>query len=234
MTRVQRLRALGLALGAVIIVTALTFVGYSMQHSTTPVHASGVGDGGPCLVPTGSTPTCQFKGFTASAYYTHVDTSTCANGVYTSYAVWASDNVEINPSSSPTGGPLVSVAFSQWNSCTYAYASYYGETTTGSVMTTGNLGSATAQATVQLYDWSYTPGPTVTVNVTWTGFGDISSSTDAITHRTGDTLYKSRYTGSDRQAAVSGTLSDGTSTYPIATTNTMADAQGGTILIEHA
>lgn len=234
MRRAKQLRALGLALGVVIIVAAVGMVGFNMQRSAAPVHASGSGDGGPCLVPTGNAPTCQFKGFTADAYYSSYDTSTCPDGVYTYYAVYAADNVQINPSTSTTGGPLVGVFLSQWNNCTYNYGTYYGETTAGNIKLTGDLGSATAQATIQLQDWSSNPGPTVTVDVTWTGVGDISTTVDSISRRVGDTIYKSRFTGSDRMAMVNGTISDGTSTYTIATTSTMNDAQGGTILIEHS
>lgn len=233
MKRATLLRTLGLALGAVVIV-AVGVVGFTMQHTAAPVHASGTGEGGPCFVPSGGAPTCQFKGFTASADYSRYDTSTCANGVYTYYSVYAADNVQINPSTSTTGGPLVAVFFSQWNNCTYSYTSYYGETTTATIKTTGDLGSATAQATIPLQDWNYNPGPTVNVNVTWTGFGDISTTMDSVSRRTGDYLYKSHFTGSDRQAMVNGTITDATSTDTIATTGSMDDSQGGTILIQHA
>ncbi len=234
MTRRRLFRTLGLTLGIVIMVTVVGVVGFNMQRSAPPAHASGTGEGGPCFVPTGSTPTCQFKGFTASADYSSYDTTTCPGGVYTYYSVYAADNVQIDPSTSTTGGPLVAVFFSRWDNCTYSYTSYYGETTTANIKTTGDLGSATAQATIQLQDWSANPGPTVTVDVTWTGFGDISTTVDSISRRTGDTLYKSRFTGSNRMAMVNGTISDGTSTYAIATTSSMNDAQGGTILISHS
>lgn len=233
MSRVRLLRTLGLALGVVIIVTAVGVVGFNMQRSAARVHASGTGNGGACFVMTGSTPTCQFKGFTADSYYSSYDTSTCADGVYTYYSVYAADNVQFDPSNPSTGGPLVAVFYSQWNNCTYDYSSYYGEAT-GSIKTTGDLGSATAQATIQLQDWSYNMGPTVTVDVTWTGFGPISTVTNDISSRNGDTIYRSRFTGSNRMAMVTGTISNGTSTYTLATTGTMNDATGGDILLQHS
>lgn len=233
MKRVQLLRGLGLALATIVIV-AIGVVGFTMHHSAATVHASGSGEGGPCFVPTGGAPTCQFKGFTATADYSNYDTTTCPSGVYTYYSVYAADNVQIDPSASTTGGPLVGVFYSQWNSCTYSYSSYYGETTTATIKTTGDLGSATAQANIQLQDWNYNPGPALSVNVTWTGYGDLSTTVDTISFRTGDTMYKSRFSGSNRMAAVNGTISDGSSTYTITTTGSMYDAQGGTILIQHS
>lgn len=233
MRRAKQLRALGLALGVVIIVAAIGVVGFNMQRSATQVHASGTGNGGACFILTGSTPTCQFKGFTADSEYSSYDTSTCPDGVYTYYTVYAADNVQIDPSNPTTGGPLVAVFYSQWNNCTSDYSSYFGEGA-GSIKTTGDLGSATAQATIQLQDWTYDMGPTVTVDVTWTGFGPISTITDNISSRNGDTIYRSRFTGSNRMAMVNGTISNGTSTFTIATTGTMNNATGGDIFLQHS
>jgi hypothetical protein len=233
MVRAKLLRTLALALGVVVIVAAIGVVGFNMQHSAAPVHASGTGNGGACYVMTGSAPTCLFKGFTADADYSSYDTSTCAEGVYTDYTVYAADNVQMDPSNSTIGGPTVFVGYTQWNNCTYEYTSYYGEGT-ATIKTTGNLGSATVQATVPLQDWSYNMGPTVTVDMTWTGFGPISTVSENISSRNGDTMFRSRYTGSNRMAMVNGTITSGASTYTLTTTGTLSDATGGDILLQHS
>lgn len=235
MSRIKLFRALGLALGVVIVLAAVGVVGFSMQRSTGRVHASGSGGGGGyCFVMTNATPTCHFSGFSAQAYYYSVDRSTCANGVYTYYGVYAADNVQVDPSTSTVGGPLVSVFTSMWNNCTYSYSSYYGQTTNASIKTTGTLDTATAQATIQTQDWNHNPGPTVTVDMKWVGFGSTTTLSDMITQRTGDTMYKSHVTGSSRQAMGDGTLTIGTTPVTISSTTVMYDASGGDILIEHA
>lgn len=234
MSRIKLFRTLGITLGAIIVLVAVGVVGFSMQRSTGRVHASGSGGGGPCVVMTNATPTCHFKGFSAQSYYSSVDRSTCANGVYTYYGVYASDNVQVDPSSSTFGGPLVSVFTSEWNDCTYSYSSYYGETTDASIKTSGSLDTATVQATIQLSDWSNNPGPTVTVDMKWVGFGSTSTLSDSITSRTGDTMYKSRVTGSSRQAMADGTLTVGSTPVTISATSMMYDARGGDIVIQHA
>jgi hypothetical protein len=237
MTRAKRIRTLVLAVGGVLILAVVGVagvVGYNMQHTAAPAHASGVGGGGPCVVQTGGAPVCHFKGFTADANYSSVDRSTCSNGIYTYFAVQVFDGVQINPSSSTTGDPLVYVYFSQYNNCTYSNNWYYGETTTADIKTTGNLGSATVKATVPLADWNQNPGPTVTVDVAWTGFGDTSSVMDVQSRRDGGLMTISRFTASNRMAVVSGTISDGTTAYTIATTSVIKDVQSGTVQIEHA
>jgi hypothetical protein len=221
-----------MALSALVVIAALSVLGYSMQHSTQSARASGVGGGDPCYSATGSTPSCHFKGFTAEASYSNVDQTTCASGVYTYYSVYATDNVVTNPSNAASG-PLVSVFYGTWNNCSSTYSSY-GATVPAAIQTTGELGSASLQATVPLHDWSNNPGPTLTVNLTWTGFGPLSTTVEDMTTRTGDSVFKSRFTGTNRMAQATGTISDGTTTVNINTTTTMFDAKGGTISIEHA
>ena len=71
------------------------------------------------------------------------------------------------------------------------------------------------------------------LHATWTGFGPISTQTTSTSSRNGDTLFRSHFTGSNRMAMVTGTISDGTTTSTISMTGTMEDAQGGDILIQH-
>lgn len=234
MSKSRQFRALGMALSTIVLVVMLTVIGSSMQKSTNPVRASGSGGGGdPCYGATGSTPSCHFKGFTAEADSSNLDQTTCASGIYTTYSVYATDNVMTDPSPYIATGPLVSVFYGQWNSCTYSYTTYQ-VTAPAAIQKTGNLESASLQATVQLHDWSNNPGPTVTINLTWDGFGPLGTMADDMTYRTGDFVYKSRFTGSSRMATVTGTISDGTTTANIDSTIKIFDAKGGTISIQHA
>ncbi len=68
---------------------------------------------------------------------------------------------------------------SEFNDCTYGYSTFYGETTDATVKTTGTLDTATAQDTIQSQDWNHNPGPMVTVDVKWVGFGSTSTMSDA-------------------------------------------------------
>ncbi len=238
MSQSRRFRALGMPLSMLVVIAALSVLGYSMQNTNQAVRASGGGGGGggqadPCYYASGSTRVCQFKGFSTKAFYSSVDKTTCASGIYTDYSVYATDNVVTDPAYPTASGPMVTVFYGTWDSCNYRFISNEA-TAPADLQTTGNLGSANLQATVQLYDWSNNPGRKVTVNLTWVGLGPLSTTVDNITDRTGDSVFRSRFTGSDRLATVTGTISDGTTTVNIDDFATMYDAKGGTITIEHA
>lgn len=66
------------------------------------------------------------------------------------------------------------------------------------------FGSATLSATVELSSWSRPTSSTATVNLTWTGEGDITTSTETVRSKEGDTTYQSRHTVAQREAMVVG------------------------------
>jgi hypothetical protein len=221
-----------MALSMLVVIAAMSVLGYSMQNTHQPLRASGNG-GDPCISTAGSIPACHFTGFSTGAYYSTADRTTCASGVFTGYSVSAMGYVTTKPSDAIASGPVVYVSYQTFDTCSWARTSYWAAIPEA-IKTTGNLDSANLQTTVQLHDWSNNPGPTVTVDLTWNGFGPLSTTVQDVSYRTGDTVFKSHFTGSDRMAMVTGTISDGTTTMNVDMTSMMYDSKGGTISIEHA
>jgi hypothetical protein len=214
------------ALIALAVGTGIVFLPHGQA-----AHASGSGEGGPCFVPTGSSPVCQFDGYFVTADYTVQDTSTCANGVFTSFSVYAADNVIQNPPGSPTGSPLASVYYSRYNGCTYEYDYGYGEILGANFSSTGNLGTASVHAAIPLSQYGNSSNVTITLSLNWTGVGTIGTTIDNRQLRMGDVTTITRFKGENRSAVVTGTVFDGTTTFNVAVTGDMNSTQTGTIQI---
>jgi hypothetical protein len=194
-------------------------------------HASGSGDGGPCSVAPEVSAVCHNSGcFVEGTYSTVEPSAMCANGILTSFTFNLWDNVTRDGSGQTTGPSMASVFYRQINQCDYTYDQGYGEVTTAMFKCTGNLGSATVAAAdpVPLYSGVTA---TETVNLTWTGVGDIGSNMGDKQVRMGGFTTITKFKGENRQAMLSGTVSDGTTTYNVAATSDITSTQIGSIQV---
>jgi len=198
------------------------------------VQASGSGDGAPCFVPDSGTPVCHFSGYFVSAVATTQDTSTCSDGVITSFTLYAADNVTQTPPGRPTGSPLASVYYSRYDNCSYEYDYGYGEILGADFKSTGNLGNATVNATIPLTQYGNSTGTTITLSLTWTGVGSIGTTIDTQQVRMGDVTTKTHFKGENRSAVVSGTVSDGVTTFTVATSGDMNSTQTGLVQVTNS
>jgi hypothetical protein len=220
------------ALGVVVVVAIVSTVAWTTLSRGHPAHASS--SGGMCPPQADASPVCQVRGFSAWIFTSKVDTSTCPSGVYTYIGASTYETVTRQAPAPATNVSLVGVSVSAYNSCTYSYTQAYGETTTPNLQVRGLTDGATVQATIPTtIDWGTMPGPTLTVNITWTGVGTVATMTTSNDYRNGDFMFRARQTGDNRMAAVSGSISDGTTTYPVSGMGQISSVQAGSLIVVH-
>lgn len=229
----RRRRWIFAALGLFVTLCVVAVVGFSLVGGRA-AHASGGGDGGFCPQQWDGTPSCQFKGFTAGAQYFGEDTSICADGIYTTVQVFVAQDLSHALPAPATATKYADVGIYQYNSCTYASTAYYGYITTADLQVTGRTDGATVQAVIPTtVNWTDQAGPTVTVDLTWKGIGNVANLTTTRDYRDGSIMTRMRMSGDDRMATVNGTISDGAITYTISGMSEIGYAQTGALAIFH-
>lgn len=221
---VLRRQGLYLAIAGVLAAVVVTG-GLALLHNR-PAHANGNG----CTA-SDTTPVCSFKGNTAFAQFqTNTDcVSTAAN-------VFVADDVTLNPPNSATGGLVVELAVQSDNFCTRTFDSASGETNNATFSLVDPLKSATLTASVPMTDdFDPTQTFTITVSLTWEGYGPISTQIDSSHFRTSGTTFSSHFHATSRNARCSGSITDGMTEYAPnpSIENDIQHTDSGTISITH-
>jgi hypothetical protein len=184
--------------GTAMAAVAVTSTGYTVQTA----HASGGG----CVAVSG--PVCTFTGHAAIGSFQNA--SGCAvEDVF----VFASEQVTRSGPGGTTTGAEVFVSTSGYNSCTQT--SYYGysQAFTGTVQTSPAL---TADGTAYVLNYQSdgtTSTQTFTLHLTWKGIGSVSRSVDSFHYQAPGLVSQGHFTGTDQAAIVSGSISDGTTSF---------------------
>ncbi len=220
----------GLVVASLVLVSTLTVAALNLRH----VRASGTGGGGgyggynECLY-TGGDPACHFSGSVAQALFnTGGDGTNC---VFTSMNVFVSENVIHNQPGTPTGAPHIFVSVFRYDNCAYTMLEdSFGYTTGFDYTHDASMESASVNATVPLTDYVTGTTRNVTLNLVWKGFGNVDSYMDNYEYQTGHTIFRSHFSADDRQAIVTGTLTDGTTSSSLGPNLArLYNAQGGTL-----
>lgn len=96
------------------------------------------------------------------------------------------------------------------------------------------LTTARLNTTIDAYDWSSNHAVPITVDVTWTGSGELNRTNDHYRYHGDGMMITTHYHGISRHAEVSGSVSDGTTNFIEGDTGygTLMDTHGGTLVIE--
>ncbi|HSF82817.1 MAG TPA: hypothetical protein VLA49_16400 [Anaerolineales bacterium] len=162
----------------------------------------------------------KFSGDTAEAWFSSLD-----GCVYTDVFVWTSDGFNQSPPGPGSASSWADLWISQWDWCTETQllAAGGGTSLAGpDFQVSGKLDSATLNATVNVYDWVSDSVFDVSVNLTWTGVGGLSSGSSNSHYNSPGCKIHSRSRGTWRSAEVSGSVWDGA-------TNFTPDPFGGNI-----
>lgn len=226
MKGILRRKARAFVAGFVIVAvvafaTALVFV------SNHPAHASGSGSGG-CTA--SQTSTCQFTGLSAFAQF-EGSSDGC---VYSGANVYAFQDILHGPPDAPTTQTAVFLGVQSFDCNTGNWVSASGESSDITFTVDNHLKSAHLVATVPVTDdYTGNPAGTITVNVTWQGYGLPAQQIDNSHFRTSGMIFSTHYTGDNESATASGTVSDGTTNYAAMPTmfNDIQSVRSGTISI---
>ncbi|HEU0027380.1 MAG TPA: hypothetical protein VFQ25_09715 [Ktedonobacterales bacterium] len=204
---------------------AVLFLGFN----THTAFGSGSGGGG-CFSTTG--PVCTFKGHQASADFSSVSDDGC---VYTDAYVGIFESLS---SPSRTDSQTVFVYISQWDNCTGALLANATNFDPNSSMPTftGTMQfgdqSASINGTAAMYDYNSGQSFTTTINVSWKGYGPVSSIIDSQHYRSPGFILNSHSTSASQSAEAAGVITDQTGTN-LATPPTLnaniSDDSGGTV-----
>ncbi len=220
--RNSRATMAGLAIVALVAVVAtFAFV------RNLPAHASGSGSGG-CT--TAQTSTCQFTGLSALAQF-QGSSDGC---MYFGANVYAFQNVLHGPPDAPTSQAAVYLSVQSFDCNTGTWDSASGQSFDITFTVVNPLQSAHLVATVPVTDdYTGNPAGTITVDVTWQGYGPTARQIDSSHFRTAGMIFNSHFSGDNKSATASGTVSDGTTNYAAVPTmfNDIQSVRSGTISI---
>jgi hypothetical protein len=158
----------------------------------------------------------HFRGKTAYADFYSVDATGC---IFTSVSVFATESRFQNPPGGPTSSAWADVSIYQWNECTYeqgicGYASF--PLPDGAFNMSGNLASASLNATAETYDYCSGTSQPVGVALAWTGDGQIFRGNSVTSYHYPSYRASYRSNGQSCNATVSGSVSFGSTTVQLA------------------
>ena len=149
------------------------------------------------------------SGKSASAGLQRYDPAAC---IYTDIAVFPADNFTKEGDQHSTG-PTVFVRFHSHNTCTNeTYFDGVGlfPLNRSDFTIDSQLQSAQLNTTVEVFDRVTSSNITLDIDLTWTGVGEVESGSAKFKNNLGGCKFTSRYSGTVRQAAVSGSVTYGT------------------------
>lgn len=229
MRRLLSRRTQFLAVGLAAAVALSLSIGAMLLNGRT-AHAGGPGGvGNACAANANGQPRCHFSGFSAQASFGVSDDCT-----FTTVQVFVADNIIHDQPGQPNGGPFVGVSIFKGDFCQFTFSDLGGTTTSDITLhTTGALDSATVSAVVPVQDFANGTSGTVSVNLTWHGFGSLDSSIDTQHIRSEHFSLHSHVVADNRTAAYSGTVSDGTTTYNLNGTSFLFSVKSGDLIVTH-
>jgi hypothetical protein len=157
--------------------------------------------------------TVRLTGKIASAYFSSRDPSGC---IATDVRVSAGDNTARNGPGPGSPSSRVVVSINQYNLCTHTYllsAFGFAPLADTDFQASGNLDSATLNATVNVYDSVSGSSFDVFVDLTWTGISSLHRSIFNDKREFGNCYEIRHINASWRFALASGTVSDGTTNF---------------------
>ena len=173
------------------------------------------------------------KGSVAFATFQSTDSTGC---FVTQVFIGDSLETQHTPPGSPQYTPVLTVEVDQFNLCNpTALLSGQGITGTFTSSIANNLSSASLSTTIGLFDFISGNNLNVTVNLNWTGTGDVQHGTSATHYNANGTTIISVAHGAFRSGQASGTVSDGMTNYTPLPDNsaTLENIRDGTITITH-
>jgi hypothetical protein len=222
-----------LTIGSTFAILALVLVvGTVTVLAFRSARAGGTGSG---CVPTGPGPACTFKNVTAYVDFSSVSSDGC---IYTDAQVSLFDSLT---TPGRTALQSVTIFISKWDGCNQVSllsASNFDPNTfqptfTGTIHLSSDLSTATVNGTAAMYDWNTgTQSFTTTVNLTFKGYGPISTIRDMQHFQAPGFTMNTHDTGTNRSAEVSGTFTDDTGSNIAALPTTYAsvgNSKGGTV-----
>jgi hypothetical protein len=212
----------GFATLALVAVVAALAV--SLLPSRGPAaHASGVGGGG-CFAISG--PVCTFNSQSASALFENNSSDGC---VISETFVQAFNNL-VRPGNTATQTAFVSMQ--TYNDCTGEFLSgAFSQDFTGTLQFGSGLSTAAIVGTATMVDEMTSNTFSLSVNLTWQGYGATTSFLDNSHYRGPGFMLNTHFNGTTRGAAASGTISDGTTNLASSPTlgANLSDNSGGTV-----
>jgi hypothetical protein len=172
---------------------------FAMVLGATPSRAAAVHD------------SSHFKGLGASAEWLVIDATGC---IVTNTFVIAADN-HTNDALA-TDGPFADVALFVFDQCHFTEimaAEAVVDLGAGDFRSSNSLNAATLSLDVQLFDQVSSTNVPATLALAWSGVGDIRRETSFLHTRVGGSSFRSRSSGSRREATVTGTFLVGGTNY---------------------
>jgi hypothetical protein len=211
----------GLATVALLAVVAMLVVSLLPSNGRT-AHASGSGGG--CFAVSG--PVCTFKNQTAFAQFE----SSSSDGCVISDTFVQGFNNLVRPGNTATQTAFVSIE--KFNNCTGEFLSgAFSQDFTGTVQFGSGLSTAAVVGTATMVDEMTSNTFSLSVNLTWQGFGATTRFFDNSHFRGPGFMLNTHFNGITRGAAASGTISDGTTNFAPSPTlsASISDNSGGTV-----
>lgn len=219
---------LGVGISMVIIIGAL-FLSGALPGALHSAQASGGGGGCPVI---GNKTVCTFKGLQANASFSS------NNGcISTEVDLSALQDVSQSPTDPSAGTTFVTADFLQFDTCQgIQVADAFGEVSGVTFQGDQALTAASLTATIPLNNVDGSPAPTLTVAVTWQGFGANTTEIDTTFIHSPGFTYRARSQSVTRSASATGSISDGVNEYVTGPTLSadVSMAQNGSITVQHA
>jgi hypothetical protein len=214
--------ASGLATVALLAVVAMLAVSL-LPSNGRAAHASGTGGGG-CFAISG--PVCTFTNQSAFADFE----SSSSDGCVISDTFVQGFNNLMRPGNTAT--QTVFVSMEKFNNCTGEFLSgAFSQDFTGTVQFGSGLSTAAVVGAATMVDEMTSNTFSLSVNLTWQGFGATTSFFDNSHQRGPGFMFNTHFNGTTRGAAASGTISDGTTNFAASPTlnGNLSDNSGGTV-----
>jgi hypothetical protein len=173
----------------------------------------------------------RFRGQTAEASF-FADDGCVATGA----SVYVVDGHSQNPPGSGDRYSYVSVWLWGYDYCNWQELFGGGGSTTlapGEFQIDRKLSSASLITTVEVWDWMTDTLMTITVDLTWTGTGDLERGSYTSHHVSSGYKVHSRFRGTFRDATATGSVSDGTTNFAVGSMGwaSLGSVQHGWIVI---
>jgi hypothetical protein len=214
--------ASGLATAALLAVVAMLAVSL-LPSNGRAAHASGSGGGG-CFAISG--PVCTFKNQSAFADFE----SSSSDGCVISDTFVQGFNNLMRPGNTATQTAFLSME--KFNNCTGEFlGGAFSQDFTGTVQFGSGLSTAAVVGTATMVDEMTSNTFSLSVNLTWQGFGPTTRFLDNSHQRGPGFMFNTHFNGTTRGAAAAGTISDGTTNFaasPSLNAN-ISDNSGGTV-----
>jgi len=156
----------------------------------------------------------KFSGLSADAYFSTPDSTGC---IFTDVFVFASQGKQQSPPGPPGAQSGANIYISQYDICNnYVQllgASGFTPLGSGDFQVSKDLGAATLNVTINVYDYVSDTSFDVAVNLDWVGIGDLQKGKSSSQYQSGKCKFHSRWMGSWRFAESTGTISNGVTNF---------------------